>query len=619
MARHGFFRLLAVPLALAACDLEDPPDGPGSGGRPGVGDRPRPERFDGSVVRAVVPPPALQGGTLLVTSRDLVVAGDPDRSRIWIASLGGGALTLVRELALAEGAEPGRLVEDAAGRVHVSIRQGGLVTLDPASGTVLATRDTCALPRGLAYRAASDELVIACADGTVVALPAAPPGAARVLARLDADLRDVVVRGDYLLLTQLKSADVLRLSPAAPGAATRSSLPSGRDPSRCCDEDGGPARFDARVAWRAVPMPDGGAAIVHQQALVGAVSTEPGGYGSTERGESCGGAIVRSAVTLVDDDGLVPGGAGPATLAFAVLPIDVAVSPDGARVAVVAAGNAFIGAATVLVYHRDLLASLPAESGACAFEEDAGGHGEEAIAVAFTSTGRVVYQTREPAAIHVLHGESLVLSDDGRFDTGHALFHQNAGGQLACASCHPGGQEDGHTWLFDGLGPRRTQMLAGGILGSEPFHWSGDMRDFHQLVDEVFVERMSGFPLHDGEVDALSGWIDSVPAPVAPPPADEAAALRGKVLFDSEAVGCGSCHAGARLSNDLTFDVGTGGALQVPSLVGVWARAPYLHTGCAPTLRDRFDPQCGGGDRHGFTSHLTDAELDDLAAYLETL
>jgi len=64
--------------------------------------------------------------------------------------------------------------------------------------------------------------------------------------------------------------------------------------------------------------------------------------------------------------------------------------------------------------------------------------------------------------------------------------------------------------------------------------------------------------------------------------------------------------------------VGTGGEFQVPPLLGVGDRAPYLHDGCAPTLRDRFGP-CGGGDEHGHTSHLGPADLDDLVAYLSTL
>jgi cytochrome c peroxidase len=65
-------------------------------------------------------------------------------------------------------------------------------------------------------------------------------------------------------------------------------------------------------------------------------------------------------------------------------------------------------------------------------------------------------------------------------------------------------------------------------------------------------------------------------------------------------------------------NVGTGRALQVPSLLGVSHRAPFMHNGCAPTLRDRFGA-CGGGDRHGNTSHLSEPEINDLGAYLESL
>jgi hypothetical protein len=69
----------------------------------------------------------------------------------------------------------------------------------------------------------------------------------------------------------------------------------------------------------------------------------------------------------------------------------------------------------------------------------------------------------------------------------------------------------------------------------------------------------------------------------------------------------------------MTTDVGTGGLFQVPSLRGVGARAPFMHTGCAKTLADRFNPACGGGDKHGVTSGLTTSQIADLVAYMETL
>ncbi|HEY6878319.1 MAG TPA: cytochrome-c peroxidase, partial [Polyangiales bacterium] len=72
-------------------------------------------------------------------------------------------------------------------------------------------------------------------------------------------------------------------------------------------------------------------------------------------------------------------------------------------------------------------------------------------------------------------------------------------------------------------------------------------------------------------------------------------------------------------TNNKSFNVGTGGMFQVPTLNGLALHPPFMHDGCAATLRERFDPACGGADRHGHTSHLTEEELADLVSYLETL
>jgi len=121
------------------------------------------------------------------------------------------------------------------------------------------------------------------------------------------------------------------------------------------------------------------------------------------------------------------------------------------------------------------------------------------------------------------------------------------------------------------------------------------------------------------ESAATLHWLDAQPRVAHAPPTDLSAVVRGRALFaDSARAGCATCHAGAHLTNNQMADVGTGGALQVPSLVGVAAHAPFMHDGCAATLRDRF-AACGGGDAHGVTSGLAPTELDDLLAYLEAL
>ncbi len=146
------------------------------------------------------------------------------------------------------------------------------------------------------------------------------------------------------------------------------------------------------------------------------------------------------------------------------------------------------------------------------------------------------------------------------------------------------------------------------------------MSDFTTLAHEVFNSRMSGPSLEDKHVTALLNWIDTIPAWQPTAPADPAAAESGHALFNDASVGCATCHSGAKMTNNQTMNVGTGGAFQVPSLLGVRWRAPYLHHGCAATLEERFDAKCGSaGDAHGRISTLTPAQRADLIAYLATL
>jgi mono/diheme cytochrome c family protein len=247
----------------------------------------------------------------------------------------------------------------------------------------------------------------------------------------------------------------------------------------------------------------------------------------------------------------------------------------------------------------------------------------QATAVAFTSAYMLAVQEREPAAITFIDTRNgrvrsrLDLKQPSRFDTGHAMFHMTAGANIACASCHAETGDDAHVWTFHGIGARRTQNLRGGFLGTEPLHWNGDMADFPTLVKEVFVGRMGGFQPVTDQTDALAHWIDEQPE-LHVVGADAEAAARGKTLFESEAVGCATCHSGELFTNNTSADVGTGAVLQVPALRGVAFRGPWMHDGCAKTLLDRFG-SCGGGDKHGRTSQLSETELGDLVTYLETM
>jgi hypothetical protein len=208
---------------------------------------------------------------------------------------------------------------------------------------------------------------------------------------------------------------------------------------------------------------------------------------------------------------------------------------------------------------------------------------------------------------------TIELADDSREDTGHAIFHSNSGANVACASCHAEGGDDGRTWVFDDLGERRTPSLRGTAAGTAPYHWDGSQKDMTDIMQHVFEGRMNGPTLDASQIEAARSWVFSIPAPPVLH-GTTPAATRGAALFAAR--GCDGCHSGAKHTNNQSVDVGTGGTFQVPSLVGVAWRAPYLHDGRFATLVDRFK---NGGPQHGNVQDLTAAEIQDFIAYLETL
>jgi hypothetical protein len=577
-------------------------------------------------------PPPISGGTLLMAKDGhTAIAADPDRDAVYVVDV-AQAVPHVVTIQLAPGDEPGRAAQDAAGLVHVALRGGSAVAdIDPA-GLLLGKRQACPAPRGIAYDAGQDQLVVACAGGELVRLAASPTGPLLSTRFVAPDLRDVLFVGGQLFVTQFREATLLRL--AADGTVEQTTQGYGG-----IAPDG--TQDAPNVAWRAVAA-GGSIAMVHQQAMREVVPPTPGAvgyYGSSAPSTAgyygsatstsltgCGTAITQSTVTFFDGTGAALTQAPP--LNSGVLPVDVALGPSG-KLAVVLAGNAHSGLPTVVVLdaHAFAVSTNPCEPFAPPPTFDSG----EPIAVAFDGAGRLVVQSREPAMLS-FHGSSdtpIPLAGASREETGHAIFHGNSGGSLACASCHPEGGDDGHVWkLIEGT--RRTQSLRGTIAGTAPYHWGGELAGLRDLIQEVYTVRMSGPSLGDDETDALSTFVSSLPPPKVTVPSDPshaASVARGQALFESPAVGCTACHSGPELTNNATVDVGTGGAFQVPSLVGVSWRPPYLHDGCAPTLTARFDPTVTdpatgkpcGGTGHGNTSGLTSGQIADVIAYLETL
>jgi YVTN family beta-propeller protein len=235
---------------------------------------------------------------------------------------------------------------------------------------------------------------------------------------------------------------------------------------------------------------------------------------------------------------------------------------------------------------------------------------------------------------------------------GKRLFHSSATPVLArdqwisCATCHFDGEMDSRTWFFPD-GPRNTPSLLG-VGQTLPVHWSGDLDEL-QDVEVTVRDLQAGTGLAAGD-DNCSPACDQGPPNAgrsqdlddlaeymatlefAPNPNREAdgslsdAAVRGKVLFESEQTQCATCHAAPLFTDRQRHEVGTGGGaderkgaeFDTPSLRGIYKTPPYLHDGRAETLLDVLttnNPQ----DRHGGTSHLSEPELADLVAYLESL
>jgi hypothetical protein len=583
-----------------------------------------PVDYTGPMEQAATPPPPISGGTLaLIDDEQAAAVSDPEHDRVHFVRFDRDAVTAVA--LLSPGDEPGRLLQDRSGFVHVALRRGGaVVAIDPSSGKIRERRAVCQYPRGIGYDSRTDVLYVACAGGELVTLPAAGGAATRVL-HLDDDLRDIVVEPDHLLVSRFRSAELLVIDDG--GRIVERTTPPGTL---------FPSPKSATVAWRMVAAPDGGVVMSHQLAQRSDVAVPTpipvfqSGYGAP--GAPPCQRIVAVAVTRFDANGHVVWSRPniPATL-----PVDVAVTTND-LVTIAPAGQESVP--QTITIHGKL--SVPrgqgvgGSSGAggggsaagaggvasaepCPSEFDAAYSPGELVAAAYTAAGKLVTQTREPPQV-VFDGRVISLGVASVVDTGHILFHRAQRSGLACASCHPEGTEDGHVWQFEQFGKRRTQALGGRVSATAPFHWSGDMTDFARLVRQVMTVRMSGFRLDAAQVGLLADWIDSIPAWRGREMADASAVERGRTLFDSEDVGCATCHAGSALTNNETVDVGTGSAFQVPSLRGVSRRAPFMHDGCAATLLDRFGA-CGGGDAHGFTSQLSADQLLDLTTYLETL
>lgn len=555
-----------------------------------------PEHDNRKPIVADVPPPAINGGTLVVAGNGMVLAADADRDRVSVVSLSPAKVR--HDLRFNPGAEPGRVIEGSPGIGHVLLRGAGEVaSFDIDSGEILSQRFVCVDPRGIEYAPSHDRLFVACADGTLASMPQDAEDGEIERAMLEPDLRDVVLDGDQLLVSRMRSAEVLEVPLESIFVVRR------RQPS-----DDGTAQ--PTVAWRMRRLGPDVVGVLHQYAETTAIptSTPPQKEGEPEQPPAYGGgggfcqpSIVRPAITSLFGEGHVT-----APMAVPGPAVDLAKSPIDEAIAVALAG-APEGEGNVVVTTR--------------FDECGPGRitaPGQPIAVAYTADGRLIVQSREPGELYVYspaleHELTVVLSGTSRFDTGHDLFHRATAANVACASCHPSGADDGHVWNFEGLGPRRSQNLSVGLADSAPFHWDGDMDDIQTLANEVYTHRMGGPLQSDERAAAFQGWLFSLEAPDADSmTADVTLAEQGEQVFTE--LGCDACHRGPRMGTNATVDI-RGQRLQVPSLRRVALRPPYMHDGRAKDLRGAIVDMI---DATNPNADVTSSELTALEAYLST-
>jgi hypothetical protein len=155
---------------------------------------------------------------------------------------------------------------------------------------------------------------------------------------------------------------------------------------------------------------------------------------------------------------------------------------------------------------------------------------------------------------------------------------------------------------------------------------AGDSHDAYSVIMDSALGVLGAAP-HDkqaflGQVKWLHEYLLKEPAPRYPFVFDKHKAAQGKIVFDQH---CASCHASARTGTRMLLaEIGTdSGRLDswnksaaiaankavrdmglerkglveetltgylIPFLDGIWLRAPYLHNGSVPTLRDLLTP-----------------------------
>ena len=270
-----------------------------------------------------------------------------------------------------------------------------------------------------------------------------------------------------------------------------------------------------------------------------------------------------------------------------------------------------------------------------------GGLGPKGLAVC-PQTGRVYVANYYSDTVTVLDPETfevvqtIDLGGLARMDQvrrGEFLFNDGAHcfqRWLSCTSCHPDARADGVNWdlLNDGMrNPKNAKSLI--LSWATPPSMSRGVRASMEVAVEKGFLFIQFTKLAEDDLEAVRAYLraaEPIPSPwhrMADGSPDPQARL-GEEVFDK--AGCARCHPAPLYTDMEMYDVGTqssrnfvqNNTFDTPTLIEMYRTGPYLHDGRATTLREVltvYNPE----DRHGITSHLTDAEIDYLVAFLMSL
>lgn len=139
---------------------------------------------------------------------------------------------------------------------------------------------------------------------------------------------------------------------------------------------------------------------------------------------------------------------------------------------------------------------------------------------------------------------------------------------------------------------------------------------------------MQGPAPTDADVQALGAFFETLSAPPnsrrGPDGGLSQAANRGKMVFESAAAACSSCHAGPYFTDGENHDVGLASQYDVyqgfntPSLLDIGNRAGYLHHGKANSL-EMLLSGLHSPAKVSRTRELDAQEMADLVEYLKSL